>query len=93
MRPETPIQGRSDYLEEYWMPEVQPVPQGLREHPLPQMRPPADHDGTACFKWDDTLWSHADHFKVRRGPGCCVFRTCEQLAATALPSALMCCGP
>lgn len=23
------------------------------------------HDGTECFKFDDTLWTKADHFKVR----------------------------
>jgi hypothetical protein len=23
-----------------------------------------DHDGTDCFKWDQTLWSHEAHFKV-----------------------------
>ena len=26
--------------------------------------PVPNHDGTACFKWDDTLWAKADHFKV-----------------------------
>ena len=29
--------------------EIQPVPQ---------------HDGTECLKWDDSLWGHAEHFKV-----------------------------
>ena len=24
------------------------------------------HDGTECLKWDDSLWTHQDHFKVRR---------------------------
>lgn len=23
------------------------------------------HDGTECLKWDESLWSHKDHFKVR----------------------------
>jgi hypothetical protein len=25
------------------------------------------HTHTECLKWDDTLWTHADHFRVRRG--------------------------
>lgn len=25
-----------------------------------------EHDGTECLKWDDTLWTHAEHFKVLR---------------------------
>ena len=50
--------------EDFWCPEVAPVPGGLIENPLPAMSPPAEHDGTMCLKWDDTLWSHADHFKV-----------------------------
>lgn len=24
-----------------------------------------DHDGTECLKWDDSLWSHAEHFRYR----------------------------
>ena len=35
--------------------------------------PIPDHDGTECLKWDPSLWSHADHFKVDgwgRGSGC-----------------------
>lgn len=50
--------------EDFWCPEVAPVPGGLDEDPLPRMKPPADHDGTVCLKWDETLWSHADHFRV-----------------------------
>jgi 1,4-alpha-glucan branching enzyme len=23
-----------------------------------------NHDGTECFKWDNTMWSAAEHFKV-----------------------------
>lgn len=29
------------------------------------IKPVPSHDGTECLKFDDTLWSHADHFKVR----------------------------
>ena len=32
--------------------------------------PIPDHDGTECLKWDDSLWSHAEHFKVRVGGPC-----------------------
>lgn len=31
--------------------------------------PIPDHDGTECLKWDPSLWSHADHFKVRSRSG------------------------
>lgn len=31
-----------------------------------QISPVPDHDGTECLKWDESLWSHKDHFKVRR---------------------------
>ena len=51
--------------EDFWTPEVAPVPGGLNEDPLPPMKSPPEHDGTSCLKWDDTLWSHADHFKAR----------------------------
>ena len=29
-----------------------------------KIAPLPEHDGTDCLKWDDSLWSHADHFKV-----------------------------
>ena len=56
---------RPSGAEDFWCPEVKPLRGGLKEHPLPEMRPPANHDGTECLKWDETLWSHADHFRVR----------------------------
>ena len=43
-----------------------------RSNPLPFTDPkqpvtplPDSSDGTECLKWDDSLWSHADHFKYR----------------------------
>lgn len=45
------------------------VPEGqayVEPYGLPSPIP--DHDGTECLKWDPSLWSHADHFKV--GAGC-----------------------
>ena len=52
--------------EEYWCPEQQPVEGGYTDaygaiSSLPE------HDGTECLKWDESLWSHAEHFRV--GPG------------------------
>ncbi len=29
-----------------------------------KLSPVPEHDGTDCLKWDESLWSHADHFKV-----------------------------
>ena len=51
--------------EDFWTPEVAAVPGGLNEAPLPPMKSVPEHDGTPCLKWDDTLWSHADHFRAR----------------------------
>lgn len=34
------------------------------------VKPVPSHDGTECMKFDDTLRSHADHFKVRQGKPC-----------------------
>lgn len=42
------------------------VPEGqafVEPYGLPSPIP--EHDGTECLKWDPSLWSHADHFKVR----------------------------
>lgn len=30
--------------------------------------PVPNHDGTACFQWDNTLWSAEGHFRVRQRP-------------------------
>ena len=62
----SPLPGTEGHTaEDFWTPEVAPVPGGLNEAPLPPMKAPPEHDGTSCLKWDDTLWSHADHFKAR----------------------------
>jgi len=51
-----------------WSPERPPCPGGiLDETKLPPMSTIPDHDGTECLKWDDSLWSHAEHFKYRWG--------------------------
>ena len=48
------------------------APVAQRADPLPFPDPkqpvkplPDSSDGTECLKWDDSLWSHADHFKYR----------------------------
>jgi hypothetical protein len=47
------------------LPACPAVPEGqafVEQYGL--LSPIPDHDGTECLKWDPTLWSHADHFKV-----------------------------
>lgn len=48
-----------------WSPECPPAPGGYFNEQYGAVAPIPDHDGTACFKWDDSLWSHADHFRYR----------------------------
>ena len=49
--------------EDYWSPQCPPAAPFQDDYgalaPLPQ------HDGTDCLKWDDSLGSHAGHFRVR----------------------------
>eukprot|EP00879_Flechtneria_rotunda_P003913 GHRR01004153.1.p1 GENE.GHRR01004153.1~~GHRR01004153.1.p1 ORF type:complete len:475 (+),score=109.12 GHRR01004153.1:81-1505(+) len=51
--------------EDFWSPAIE-VPPGCeyRDEYGPISPIPA-HDGTGCLKWDETLWSHADHFRYR----------------------------
>eukprot|EP00889_Picochlorum_renovo_P000037 jgi/Picre1/27067/NNA_000037.t1 len=66
---DTPVpvvaQEEAKTLEDFWSPIQQPAPGGefVEEHGL--MSPVPEHDGTACLQWDDSLWSHADHFRYR----------------------------
>jgi 1,4-alpha-glucan branching enzyme len=51
-----------------WSPAIKPCDGGiLDESRLPSMSEIPEHDGTDCLKWDDSLWSHAEHFKYRWG--------------------------
>ncbi|KAK9839287.1 hypothetical protein WJX81_005730 [Elliptochloris bilobata] len=50
--------------EEYWSPEQQAVEGGYADTYGP-ISPLPEHDGTECLKWDESLWSHADHFRYR----------------------------
>lgn len=57
--------------EDFWSPAIE-VPDNVAFHDeIGAISRIPDHDGTACFKWDETLWAKADHFKVRGhgGPG------------------------
>ena len=53
--------------EDYWSPfQITPTDKVYMDPPV-KVAPPPDHDGTECLKWDDSLWTHAEHFKVRKG--------------------------
>ena len=54
---------KPDNPEDYWTPQGQDQG-GEWQEKLGALSPFPDHDGTECLKWDDSLWSHADHFKV-----------------------------
>lgn len=51
--------------EEFWTP-LRPSPSNGAEFkdPYGELKPVPQHDGTECLKTDDSLWSHAEHFKV-----------------------------
>ena len=48
--------------EDYWSPQCPPSPPFKDDYgaitPLPS------HDGTDCLKWDESLRTHTEHFKV-----------------------------
>lgn len=51
--------------DDYWTPAVT-VPDGVEyKDEYGAISPIPDHDGTECFKWDNTLWSAAEHFRYR----------------------------
>ncbi|KXZ47568.1 hypothetical protein GPECTOR_34g727 [Gonium pectorale] len=51
--------------EDYWSPCID-VPDNMEYvDEYGPISPIPDHDGTMCFKWDNTLWSAAEHFKYR----------------------------
>ena len=55
--PETP--------EDLWSPAQEPAPGGEFVEEYGLMSPVPELDGTSCLQWDDSLWSHADHFRYR----------------------------
>jgi len=48
-----------------WMPQLPPVPGGLKE--VPGVMPEVTGDGTACFQWDGSLEQCREHFQHRYG--------------------------
>lgn len=51
--------------EDYWSPCLEvPYNHKLVEN-YGLIKPVPSHDGTACFQWDNTLWSAEGHFRVR----------------------------
>jgi 1,4-alpha-glucan branching enzyme len=51
--------------EDFWSPALD-IPEGLAmEDVYGPITPVPNHDGTMCFKWDNTLWSAEGHFRVR----------------------------
>lgn len=68
---------------DYWSPQGQDQHGELQEQ-LGELSPIPNHDGTECLKWDDTLWSHAEHFKVQMQPCPCDSFTSRELQAVQL---------
>ena len=54
----------ADNAEDFWSPVAAPIPSSGTVDDYGALQPVPAHDGTECLKWDDSLWSHADHFKV-----------------------------
>ncbi len=59
----TQAQQEADNAEDFWSPVAAPLSAGGVDD-YGALQPVPAHDGTECLKWDDSLWSHADHFKV-----------------------------
>ncbi len=59
----TQAQQEADNAEDFWSPVSAPLSVGSVDD-YGALQPVPAHDGTECLKWDDSLWSHADHFKV-----------------------------
>jgi hypothetical protein len=50
--------------EDFWSPAMN-VPEGHEYKEIyGKISPVPEHDGTECFKWDETLWSKENHFRV-----------------------------
>lgn len=51
--------------EDFWSPSIE-VPAGYAYvDEYGKISPIPAHDGTECFKWDNTLWAKQDHFRYR----------------------------
>lgn len=51
---------------DYWSPQQADPGEAFVEL-YGDIKPVPGHDGTECMKFDDTLRSHSDHFRVRTG--------------------------
>jgi hypothetical protein len=51
--------------EDFWSPQLPPAPGGEFVEVYGKIQPLPEHDGTECLKFDNTLWSHGEHFKVK----------------------------
>jgi 1,4-alpha-glucan branching enzyme len=49
--------------EDYWTPSVEVPPGHAYIEEYGTISPVPAHDGTDCFRWDNTLWSASEHFK------------------------------
>lgn len=62
--------------EDFWTPLRPPPSKGEYKDQYGKLSPVPEHEGTECLKTDDTLWTHAEHFKVRIhvavDNGCCI---------------------
>jgi hypothetical protein len=57
--------------EDFWSPSIE-VPAGYAYvDEYGKISPIPAHDGTECFKWDNTLWAKQDHFRVSGSRGGC----------------------
>lgn len=50
--------------EDFWTPLRPPPSKGEYKDQYGKLSPVPQHDGTECLETDDTLWTHAEHFKV-----------------------------
>lgn len=50
--------------EDFWTPLRPPPSSGEYKDQYGKLSAIPQHDGTDCLKTDDSLWSHAEHFKV-----------------------------
>lgn len=71
-------------------PELQADPGAAFVEQYGPIQPVPQHDGTECLKWDDSLWSHADHFKVllRYWWECSLRQICQRVFRTIFDNSL-----
>ena len=57
------LEADSEAPEDFWAPSLPPLDRDSVDV-YGAISPIPEHDGTECLKWDSSLWSHGDHFKV-----------------------------